>query len=149
MHRLRTVCFALVLFAAPLCQARDLAVIVNPQNATSSVTASELQKLLTAAVQKWPDGRSVKVFLTDPGSAYNGTILQRLYKLGPEEMKSFVDAHKADIQVVASDEVVLTMVANNPGALGMVNVYSITSRVRVLKVDEKLPLEQGYLLRGN
>jgi len=76
-------------------------------------------------------------------------ILQRLYKLTPDEMKSFVDTHKADIQVVNSDEIVLTLVANNPGAIGIVDVYSINSQVKIVKVDEKLPLEQGYLLHGN
>ena len=35
------------------------------------------------------------------------------------------------------------------GAIGAVNVYSINSAVKVLRVDGKLPLEQGYLLHGN
>lgn len=149
MHRVRTSCLALVLFAAPLCLARDLAIIVEKSNATSSVTALELEKLFKAVVQKWPDGKKVRVFLADPGSTGNRTLLQRLYKLAPEEMKTFVDTHKADIQVVSSDEVVLTLVASNPGAIGIVDVYSINSQVKVVKVDEKLPLEQGYLLHGN
>src|SRR6185312_6833830 len=34
-----------------------------------------------------------------------------------------------------------------PGGLGVVDVYSITSTINVLKVDGKLPLEQGYPLR--
>jgi hypothetical protein len=69
--------------------------------------------------------------------------------MSPAEIKAFVEAHKADIQIVASDEIVLTMVDNNPGAVGIVNVYSINSQVKVLKVDDKLPMEQGYLLHGN
>jgi hypothetical protein len=50
---------------------------------------------------------------------------------------------------VGSDELVLTLVDTNPGAVGIVNVYSINSRVKVLKVDGKLPMEPGYLLHGN
>jgi ABC-type phosphate transport system substrate-binding protein len=140
---------ALVVLAAPLCLARDLAIIVNSSNATSKVTAAELEKLLKTSVQNWPDGKRVKVFLTDPGSADNKMILQRAYKMRPEEIKDLADTHKSDIQVVSSDDVVLTMVNNNPGAIGVVNVYSINSHVKVLKVDEKLPMEQGYLLHGN
>jgi ABC-type phosphate transport system substrate-binding protein len=149
MDKVRAFCFVLILFAAPLCRARDLAVIVNASNPATKVTAAELEKLLKAAVKNWPDGRRVKVFLTDPGSADNRMILQRAYKMKPEEIKSFADTHKADIEVVASDDIVLTMVDNNPGAIGIVNVYSINSHVKVLKVDEKLPMEQGYLLHGN
>jgi len=41
------------------------------------------------------------------------------------------------------DETVLTMVNNNSGSIGMVNTHSIHSHVEVLKVDKKLPMEQG------
>jgi ABC-type phosphate transport system substrate-binding protein len=146
MLRVRTLYVALVLFSAMLCQARDLAVVVNKGNSTSSVSAADLQKLLKGATPSWPDGKKVRVFLTDPGSAENKSILQRLYETAPAETKSF---HKADIQIVGSDEIVMTMVAGNPGAIGLVNVYSITSQVKVLKVDGKLPLEGGYPLHGN
>jgi len=142
-------CFALLLFASPLCLGRDLAVVVNSANPTSALTSAELVKLLKAEVQSWPDGRSVRVFLTDPGSADTRMILQRAYKMAPEEIRSLVSAHKAEIEVVGADEIVLKMVDNNPGAIGIVNVYSINSHVKVLKVDDKLPLEPGYLLHGN
>jgi len=148
MHRVRACCIAFVLLAAPLCNARDLAVIANKTNSTTNLTAAELEKLLKAAAP-WPDGKKVRVFLTDPESADRKALLQRVYKMTPEEIKAFAEAHKADIQIVASDEIVLTMVDNNPGAIGIVNVYSINSQVKVLKVDEKLPMEAGYLLHGN
>lgn len=112
------------------------------------MTAAELEKVLKAAAP-WPNGKKVKVFLVHPESAERKTLLQRLYKMPPAEFKSFSEAHKVDIQIVASDEIVLTMVDNNPGALDIVNVYSINSHVKVLKVDGKLPMEQGYLLHGN
>jgi hypothetical protein len=144
MLRVRTFYIAVVVFSATLCQARDLAVVVNKSNSTSSVSATDLQKLLKAATPSWPDGKKVRIFVTDPGSAENRSILQRFYEMTPAEIKS-----KADIQIVGSDEIVLTMVAGKPGAIGLVNVYSITSQVKVLKVDGKLPLEQGYLLHGN
>jgi ABC-type phosphate transport system substrate-binding protein len=149
MHRVRIFYFALLLFAAPLCLARDLAIVVNKSNPASTVTAAELEKLLKTTVQNWPDGRKVKVFLTNPDSADTRMILQRACKIKPEEIKSLADAHKADVQVVGSDEMVLTMVDSVPGAIGIVNLYSINSHVKVLKVDEKLPMEQGYLLHGN
>jgi ABC-type phosphate transport system substrate-binding protein len=148
MLRILTFGIAVVLFSATVCQARDLAVVVNKNNPTSSVSVADLQKLLKAAAPNWPDGRKVQVFLTNPGSAENRSILQRFYEMAPGEIKS-LPAHKADIQIVGSDEIVLMMVTENPGAIGLVNVYSITSQVKVLKVDGKLPLQQGYLLHGN
>ena len=148
MHRIAALSLAIVLLAAPLCRARDLAVIVNKTNSTSTLTAAELEKVLKAAAP-WPDGKKVKVFLVDPDSNDQRAILQRVYKMPPAELTAFAEAHKVDIQIVASDEIVLTMVDANPGALGIVNVYSINSQVKVLKVEGKLPMEQGYLLHGN
>lgn len=148
MLRTRTLSLALIVLAAQLSFARDLAVIINKANATSTVTAADLEKLLKLS-STWPDGKKVKIFLTDPNSAEAKNILPHAYKMTPAEIKTLADAHKADIQIVGSDDVVLTMVDNNPGAIGIVNVYSINSQVKVLKIDGKLPMEQGYLLHGN
>jgi ABC-type phosphate transport system substrate-binding protein len=148
MRWVRTFYIAVVLISATFCQARDLAVVVNKSNSTTSLSAADLQKLLKAVTSTWPDGRRVRIFLTDSGSAENRSILQRFYEMAPGETKN-LQAHKADIQIVGSDEIVLTMVNENPGAIGLVNVYSITSQVKVLKVDGKLPLEPGYPLHGN
>jgi ABC-type phosphate transport system substrate-binding protein len=149
MRHLRAFSLALLFLAGPLCHARDLAVIVNKNNTTTKLSAAELEQLLKAAVQTWPDGKKVRIFLTDPRSADSRQILQRAYKLKPDEIKALADSHKAEIEVVGSDEIVLTMVDQHPGAVGIINVYSINSHVKVLKVDDKLPMEQGYLLHGN
>ena len=149
MHRVRSLCLALLLIAAPFCLAGDLAVIVNKSNPASTVTGAELAKLLRTPAQSWPDGRKIRIVLTAPDSAGTSMILERACKMKPEEIKSLANAHRAELQVVGSDEIVLQMVDSNPGAIGIVNVYSINSHVKVLKVDEKLPMEPGYPLHGN
>jgi len=149
MRRGHAFYLAAVVLIATCCQARDLAIVVNKTNSISTVTAVEFEKLLKTTTQNWPDGKRVKIFLTDPSADDIRTILPRACKMTPAEIKSLAEAHRIDIQIVSSDELVLSLVDNNPGALGIVNVYSINSRVKVLKVDDKLPLEPGYLLHGN
>jgi len=51
--------------------------------------------------------------------------------------------------LVDSDEELVNQVASIPGAVGVVDVYSINSGVAVVKIAGKLPLEPGYLLHGN
>ena len=36
-----------------------------------------------------------------------------------------------------------------PRAIGIVDLFSITKDVKVLKIDGKLPVEPGYILKGN
>jgi hypothetical protein len=86
------------------------------------------------------------VVLRDASSADTLEALQRLCKMTQSELKTFLESHKAVFVTVDSDEALLKTVEMTPGALGLVDVYSITNRVNVMKVDGKLPLEQGYLL---
>jgi len=67
----------------------------------------------------------------------------------PEQAHAFVVAHHGAIIVADSDDAVLRFVSSSHGALGIVDLYSLTQDVNVLKIDGKLPVEQGYLLRGN
>ena len=72
----------------------------------------------------------------------------RLYKASLDEMKALITAHRGSIVVASSDEDLLRFVGSTRGAIGLVDVYSITHDVKVLKIDDLLPLEAGYLLRG-
>lgn len=143
---------ALVFFLAvssSLCAARDVAVIVDKQNSLDGISGAELSKMLRAGVRKWPDGKKVVVVIKDPFSADMKMVLERVPAKGEEDLKALAAAHPGEVILVDSDQVVLKAVETNPGAIGLVNVYSITSGVRVLKIDGKLPLEPGYLLHGN
>jgi hypothetical protein len=148
MRRLALYSISLLFLSTPVCQARDVAVITDKGNSSAAVTAKDLAKLLRVETPKWPDGKKVTVFLSDPSSADGKVLLEKVYGMTPSALRSFVETQKGVIVILASDEEVLRAVAGQAGAIGVVNVYSITSAVKVLKVDGKLPLEQGYLLHG-
>jgi ABC-type phosphate transport system substrate-binding protein len=140
-----------VWLAAVACQAqtRQLAVITDAKNGTANLTASELAKICNAHTRSWPDGKSMKLVLRDPSSPDMQLIVRKLFNMTPDGARSFVRAHSDLIVVADSDEAVIHLVANTRGAIGFVDLYSLTKDVNVLKIDGKLPVEQGYLLRGN
>lgn len=74
--------------------------------------------------------------------------LQKLSNMTGEQFKDLLATHKSSILVVNSEHELLKAVGTVPGAIGLVDVYSLTSEVNVVKVDGKLPLEPGYLLRS-
>jgi hypothetical protein len=137
-----------VLLPTP-CLARDVAVITRKDNTSSGITSAELSKLLKTDSLRWPDGVRMVIVLGDPESIESRLLLEKVFKLALSEVPAFLTAHRDSILVLRSDELVLRTVAGHPGAIGVINVYSINSAVKVLKVDGKLPLEQGYLLHGN
>jgi hypothetical protein len=60
-----------------------------------------------------------------------------------------VNESRLTVKIVGSDEDLLRMVESTPGAVGILDVYSINSSVKVLRVDGKLPFDMGYALKGN
>jgi hypothetical protein len=130
-------------------EAKQLAVIVDKANNVASMTAVDLTKMFKFDSHKWPDGRNVVIVLIDPTSPEMQTAIQKLYHMPPEEFKALLAAHQSAVVIVHSEDELLKSVQSIPGAVGLVDVYSINSRVNVLKVDGKLPLEQGYFLKGN
>lgn len=130
-------------------QAKQLAVITDAANPIADLTTAELVKIFNARTQSWPDGKPIKLILRDPASADMRLVVRKLLVMTPEQAQAFLQSHRHKVVVADSDEAVLKLVSTRRGAIGIVDLFSITKDVKILKIDGKLPVEQGYLLRGN
>jgi ABC-type phosphate transport system substrate-binding protein len=138
------------LVAVPaIVQARQLAIVTDTANATTNLTTPDLEKIFNAHTRTWPDGRPITIVLRDPSSTDMQLVLRKLLNMTPDQARVFIQAHKGVIVVADSDDAVIHFVSSTRGAVGVVDLYSLTKDVNVLKIDGKLPVEQGYLLRGN
>ena len=133
-----------VLWSLAPCFGHHIAVVVNKANSTDTITSAHLAQLFRAETKKWPDGGSV-VLVIDRSSSGQMATLQKLNHMSTAELKGFLAAHVEDIKQLNSDADVIHFVQSNPGAIGLIEVRSVDNRVRVVKVDNKLPLEEGYL----
>lgn len=150
MRRVRTLLLLLPMIAVPgLLHGKQLAVVTDTANRTTNVSTAELIKLFNARVHNWADGKAVIIVVRDPASTDMELVLRKVFNMSPAQARSFIAAHKPSIVVAGSDDAVLRFVSTNRGAVGIVDLYSLTKDVNVLKIDGKLPVEQGYLLRGN
>jgi ABC-type phosphate transport system substrate-binding protein len=150
---LRVSIFAL--FSASLASARDLALVSNKSNAVGAITLTELVKVCKAQTNRWPDGKPVTFVMRSPSVPAMKAVLEKVYGMSESEVSGLIVTsnrgrlnHPA-IVVATSDEELVNKVASLPGAVGVVDVYSINSSVAVVKIAGKLPLEPGYLLHGN
>jgi len=139
---------ACTLAFSSLLEAKQLAVVADSENPTVNVSAADLQKIFNLRTRNWADGKAVIVVMRDPSAAEMQLVLRKLLNMTSEQASSFVQAHKGSVVVADTDEAVIRFVSANRGAIGVVDLYSLTKDVRVVKVDGKLPVEQGYLLRG-
>lgn len=135
--------------ASSLLQAKELAVVADAANTTTNLTTAELVKIFNQHTRNWPDGKPIVVVLRDPGCADMQLVLRKVLNMTPDQAREFIQAHRGAIVVADSDDSVLRFVSTNRGAVGVVDLYSLTKGVTVLKIDGKLPVQQGYLLRGN
>jgi len=143
------------MIGASLAAARDIALVSNKSNAVGALTVNDLVRLCKAQTTHWPDGKPVTFVMRSPSAPEMKIILEKVYGMSENELNSLIvtsnhgrPAHPA-ILVATSDDELLNKVASTPGAIGVVDVYSINSSVAVVKIGGKLPLEPGYLLHGN
>jgi len=136
--------FLFVLLSFVPSYAHHLAVVVGKGNDVDGLTSANLARILTAENRRWPDGKNVIIILHRQ-SVVQMEILRRLGKMSGTELEAFLAAHKDSIFLVDSDPELLNLVQRTPGAIGLVDVRSINDKVKVVKVDGKLPLEDGYL----
>ncbi|HWX54760.1 MAG TPA: hypothetical protein VN176_09240 [Verrucomicrobiae bacterium] len=140
--------FVFVVSALAPCYAHHLAVVVNQENTVQSVSSADLAKMFKGESKRWPDGLDVVIVLQGAnGEITKGEMdtLLRLNKMTDAQLRALLADHKNSIVIVASDAAVLKQVQSTKGAIGLVDVRSITGKIKVLKVDGRLPLEHGYL----
>jgi len=106
-------------------------------------------KIFNAHTRNWPDGKPITIVVRDPSSPDMQLVVRKLFDMAPDQARAFVRSHQGMIVVADSDDAVLRFVSSTRGAVGVIDLYSLTKDVNVLKIDGKLPVEQGYLLRGN
>jgi hypothetical protein len=112
-------------------------------------------KVCKGQLSRWPDGKPVTIIMRQPGSAELKIVEDKIYALSSQDVRDVITSanhsrsDRPAIILGASDEEVIRKVESMPGAVGLVDVYSITGSVKVVKIGGKLPLESGYPLHGN
>src|ERR1051326_325452 len=145
--RLLTLVLAAVLIT-PLAYSKQLAVVTDASNAVTEMSSAELIKIFNLHTRSWADGRTVVLVLRDPSSSEMHIALRKLFNMTQSEASTFIQNHRGAIMVADSDDAVIRYVSATRGAIGVIDLYSLTKDVKVLKIDGKLPVEQGYLLKG-
>jgi hypothetical protein len=149
-------CSVLVLACTQRAVAKDVAVVLNKNVKIQSITMSDLVKVCKGQMSRWPDGRLLTLVILDPESPEMRVVVQKVYKLTPSDVRTLIMTtnhtrtnRRSMIMVVSSAAELVRTVESLPGAIGLVDVYSITGGISVLKLEDKLPLQPGYWLHGN
>ena len=151
--RLGTLTLLLFCGALPLLAGlKNWAVVTAAGSKLQDVSLADLSKFCKGTQKTWPDGRSFVLVVRNPESAEMHGVIEKLLGASSTEAKPATtkqgEVHVI-FRVVDTDEDLIRTVGSTPGALGLIDVYSINSSVKVLRVDGKLPFDPGYVLKVN
>ena len=131
---------------------KNMAVVISAGSKVSDVPLADLVKLCKGTQKNWADGKSFLLVIKNPEAAEMHVVVQKLFGDAGSDIKGAIakaNETRVIIKIVGSDEDLLRTVESTPGAVGIIDVYSINSSVKVLRVDGKLPFDAGYTFKGN
>ena len=131
-------------------QTADVAVVVNPKNGVANLTMSELRKLFAGEMRAWPGGTPVKVIIRAP-DAHERSVALHLMGFSEDEYARYwtAQAYRGEgLEPVAvfSNGMQKEAVISIPGAIALIDVRDVKPGLKVVKIEGKLPGEDGYPL---
>lgn len=137
--------------AAPAPQA--IAIVVNPHTQASDVTFAELRRLFMGDQQYWKDHSKVTLLVRAPTARERSIVLEKIYHMDEDKFHEYWigKMFRAEVaggpKIVYSTDMALNLISAIKGSITFVPASAVTSEVKVLRIDGKLPSDPGYLLR--
>src|SRR5580698_772711 len=133
------------------------AAVVHPSNATRNLLLRDLTTLFEGANRQWPNRSGVVLVERDAGSAPFRYLMGRLLNTTLGEYKrslqniEYRGETPVSIKILNSDAAACQFVFNVPSAIAIIETGSLAlpacGTVQVLRIDGKLPGEEGYRLK--
>jgi hypothetical protein len=138
-----------LVMAAPI--TNDVAVIVHPDVPVDNLSFGQLRQLLLADRVFWSSKLRVTILI--PAGRERLVVLQTVYQMTEAQFRRFWISKLfraealASPKIVDTDEMAIELVTAIPGALAVVDAARVPSRLKVLRINGRLPGEKGYPLR--
>lgn len=123
-------------------QKLPLTVIGNPKGAPPGLSFSELKSILYGERQRWRNGSKIVIALMKTNTDVGQFTSEKIYNMSPDEVKklwlALVFQGKADAPNFFNTVGELqAFVAQNPGAIGVIDLTPAGSNTQVVLIDGK------------
>ena len=140
--------FCIVLLLSGLhahAQTESLTVISNEKGAPTALKLTELKSILMGEKQRWHNGNKISIALMKTSTPAGEYTCKKIYDMSGDELKKFwlaqVFQGKADAPAfLNSVSEIETFVAENPGAIGIIDQPLTNSNAHVVVIDGKKSL---------
>ena len=130
-----------------------VAIVVHPETGVDNLTFEELKAIFRGERQFWDDGRRVTLLMRAPVAAERELVLDRIYAMDEAAFREFWigKMFRAEVasgpKLVYSADMARDLVTVIPGAITFVPVSDVSAATKVVRIDGKLPSDEGYALR--
>jgi ABC-type phosphate transport system substrate-binding protein len=117
-----------------------ISVIVNSTNSTNELTKKQLKALLKGEVVRWPDKKKVILAMMKSNTTIGQQTAEVILNMSANDMDQFYLSLVFQGKLTApktfeSSDELQAFVANNPGAIGVINEGQLKEAVKNIKID--------------
>jgi hypothetical protein len=133
--------------------AHDVAVAVHPDVRVDNLTLAELRRLALGDREFWPGSVRVTLVIRAPIAHERDVVLKNICQITESQFRQhwISKVFRADTalapKIAYSTEMAIDMVNRIPGAIAFIDAQEVINRLKVVKIDGRLPGENGYALR--
>jgi len=130
-----------------------IAIVVHQSTEIENLSLHELRNIFLANQQFWPDRTRIILLVRAPKSEERDFVLNTIYQMDEAQFRQYWIAKmfRAEVprgpKIVFSTDMMLDLVVAIPGSISFINAGDVTGDVRVVRIDGKLPTDEGYPLK--
>lgn len=133
--------------------AGDVAVVVHPDVPIDNLTLGDLRRLVLGDREFWPASVRVTLLIRAPVAHERDVILKTVCQMTEAQFRQhwIAKVFRADTavapRIVYGSQTAMDLANQIPGAITFVDASQVGRSLKVVRIDGRLPGEQGYLLR--
>lgn len=130
-----------------------IAIVVHKDTDVGDLSMNELRNIFLANQQFWSDRSRIILLVRAPQSDERDFVLNTIYQMDESQYRQYWIAKmfRAEVprgpKIVFSTDMTLDLVVAIPGSISFMRADQVSENVKVLRVDGKLPNEEGYPLK--
>ena len=130
-----------------------IAIVVHKDAGVSNLSMNELRNIFLANQQFWSDRSRIILLVRAPKSEERDFVLDTIYQMDESQFRQYWIAKmfRAEVprgpKIVFSTDMTLDLVVAIPGSISFIRADQVTDSVKVVRVDGKLPSDDGYPLK--
>jgi ABC-type phosphate transport system substrate-binding protein len=130
-----------------------IAIVVDRSNPLSDISSTELREILFGERQWWTHDRPITLVAMRPGTVERTTVLRSIYGMNEKAFEKFLllKIFRGEMANPPTDsataEDVKKAISSTTGSIGYLRASDVDNSVKVLRIDGRLPDDDGYPLR--